>query len=649
VSPFASQRRAFSLVELLVASTIALVVMGGVATLLGLFSRAASSAQAIVDLTSRMRQTATLLEQDLDGLTVQPPAGQSVSAADGLSPYSVAGYFELIEGPETDAGKPWRGDITYPASTRVVFGGESWTALQNTLNQQPDVSPAVWQRTRSITSDIDDALLFTTRKSGRPFVGRQGEVNRFAESQTAEVAWFCEPAQVQPVQGQTLYTLHRRQLLVLPYVAADAFLQGEVLRVSGVWQASGAPNSISIETNASTAWTANTWTNLFSGITAGAIGGGSVTRCFDISLRRFPEDANRNGVLDPGEDLNGNGICEDVLLPNSLEDLSRRSNRFWRQSSVNVSGFPAFATRFPHRFAQEIASAGFNPSFNGTAREGEDILLANVLSFDVRVFDPGAPVHSRGGIAVNPGDPGYPVSPVAVVSGTANLPSTANANDMYQVSDTGDFWVCLASGAWERLPFGAYADLGWGVPVIAGFSGPQLALPARVPFDLNPAALTPGYDNRFPGSEDNNKNGSLDGVEDTNGNGRIDSFSAFQGAGVGIVNISPTNVIAQLYPVGSWQTASNTTWPPPRLVYDTWSQHYEGNGANEDGDAAVDEGSDGLDGDRGVTNGLSDELSERETSPPYPVSLRGIEVRIRCYEPTSKQIRQITIRQSFAR
>jgi hypothetical protein len=643
-----AHRRAFSLVELLVASTIALMVMGGLATLLGLFSRAASSAQAIVDLTSRMRQTATLLEQDLDGLTVHPPPGQAVAAADGLSPYSAAGYFELIEGPETDAGKPWRPDITYPAAARVAFAGESWTALQNTLNAQPDVSPNVWQRTRTITADIDDALLFTTRKGGRPFIGRQGHVDRYAESHTAEVAWFCEPAQVQPVPGQTLYTLHRRQLLVLPYVAAGAFLQGELLRTTGVWQLNGVPNSISIENSIENPWTASTWTNIFAGISAVAISGSTETRCFDISLRRLAEDANGNNTLDAGEDLNGNGLTENFLLPNSLEDLAQRQNRFWRQN-VSVAGFPAFATRFPHRFAQEIALTGFSPSFNGTAREGEDILLTNVLSFDVRVYDPNAPLHSRGGIILGPGDPGYPVAPVAVVSGTSSLPPTANANDMYQVQDSGDFWVCLAPGAWERLPFGSYADLGWGVPVFSGFSGPQLAIPARVPFDPNASASAPGYDNRFPGSEDADKNGTLNGAEDTNGNGRLDSFTPFQGCGVAILNRLPTNAAAQLYPVGAWQAASSTTWPPPRMVYDTWSQQYEGNGVNDDGDAAVDEGGDGLDGDRGFTNGLSDELSERETSPPYPVPLRGIEIRLRCFEPTTKQIRQITIRHSFAR
>jgi len=29
------------------------------------------------------------------------------------------------------------------------------------------------------------------------------------------------------------------------------------------------------------------------------------------------------------------------------------------------------------------------------------------------------------------------------------------------------------------------------------------------------------------------------------------------------------------------------------------------------------------------------------------VPLRGIEVRIRCYEPTSRQVRQMTVRHSF--
>jgi hypothetical protein len=50
----------------------------------------------------------------------------------------------------------------------------------------------------------------------------------------------------------------------------------------------------------------------------------------------------------------------------------------------------------------------------------------------------------------------------------------------------------------------------------------------------------------------------------------------------------------------------------------------------------------------GNPTGINDQ-NAYATSPPYPVPLRGIEVRIRCYEPSSKQIRQITVRHTFVK
>jgi hypothetical protein len=58
----------------------------------------------------------------------------------------------------------------------------------------------------------------------------------------------------------------------------------------------------------------------------------------------------------------------------------------------------------------------------------------------------------------------------------------------------------------------------------------------------------------------------------------------------------------------------------------------------------VDESLNGLDDDG---NDLIDDAVEKETAPPYGFPLRGIEVRIRCYEPTSRQVRQITVRHTF--
>jgi hypothetical protein len=84
----------------------------------------------------------------------------------------------------------------------------------------------------------------------------------------------------------------------------------------------------------------------------------------------------------------------------------------------------------------------------------------------------------------------------------------------------------------------------------------------------------------------------------------------------------------------------------PASTYDTWSRHYEFNGVDDDGDGVVDEGSNGADTDG---DGWPEYSGNAETSPPYPTALRGLEVRLRCYEPHSKQVRQITIRQSFKR
>jgi hypothetical protein len=101
--------------------------------------------------------------------------------------------------------------------------------------------------------------------------------------------------------------------------------------------------------------------------------------------------------------------------------------------------------------------------------------------------------------------------------------------------------------------------------------------------------------------------------------------------------------------------------PPTRAegacTFDTWSTHYESNGVNDDvvlGDTITDQAADGLDNDTRDSsgavvsaNGFIDDRAEMETLPPYSAALRGIEIRLRCYEPSSRQVRQVTIRHSF--
>src|SRR5439155_13948921 len=88
------------------------------------------------------------------------------------------------------------------------------------------------------------------------------------------------------------------------------------------------------------------------------------------------------------------------------------------------------------------------------------------------------------------------------------------------------------------------------------------------------------------------------------------------------------------------------------LTWDSWTLSYERDGINQDALAeaalslpvTIDEGTDGIDNDG--LNGV-DDAGERETVPPYPYALRGVQVRIRVYEPQTRQVRQATVESDF--
>ena len=360
-------------------------------------------------------------------------------------------------------------------------------------------------------ADHDDVLLFTTRSADTPFVGRApslsgttaGGQNDLFESSVAEVAWFARPTL--PATNPPTYTLYRKQLLVMGYVGADPF-----------YSTPGSNNSLPWTTGNST------WAGYYN------------LPC-DVSVRW------ERGT---------------TLYPNTLADLTRRENRFMHNVTGASAAFP-----FPfvaHQFGsnntsyEDLAGTAVNGLIfdNNSARKGEDVVLTNVLSFDVRVFDPAAPValSASGNTALVPGDPDFTNNPVAL---------------------------------------GAYVDLGNGITPTS-LSGSQI-------------------------------------------------YPRFAGYGLTKSKLDGSAVA--------------------RRTYDTWSTHYEANGRDEDSSGAADEGTDGIDNNSDGqidevpvdTNGdgIPDIAGELETSPPYPFPLRGVEVRIRCYEPSSGQVRQMTVRHSF--
>jgi len=353
--------------------------------------------------------------------------------------------------------------------------------------------------TDDLEADTDDAIMFTTRAASGVFTGRYG--GGTIEAPCAEVAWFCRPAGSQPVAGTTLYNLYRRQLLVAGYAGSAPFF------------ANGNSAPLALDTLTATS----------------AFGQSRRTPLFDVSLR-----------VEGGS----------TVVPNTLGDLSKRENRGFfagGTASIRSGAFPYDVnTDDSYRLPQSA-------TFDSTDRVYEDVILTNVIAFDVRVFDPSARTMISGTTTLYPGDPGY--DPALAATST---PSSV----------------------------GAFVDLGWrGTQPIA--SGPFLA-------------------GGFP-----------------NGSGT----SILQYGGLRVAR--PT---------------LNTTL---RLTtYDTWSLHYEFNNKddNVDNPEKTDEGANGLD-DNGDL--LPDNPAEYETSPPYPVPLRGLEIRIRCFEPTTRQVPTATIRHSL--
>lgn len=264
------------------------------------------------------------------------------------------------------------------------------------------------------------------------------------------------------------------------------------------------------------------------------------------------DDRNGNGVRDDGEFfLVSRRVL--LILPEMGSLVSENLADFWEKNDLSVrfegseikANSLADLTKRENRFARNAKSPFPHPlNTDLTVRTGpkaaDDLMLSNVLAFDVRVFDPDAPIYKisdDSNEALIPGDPGY----VSAASSAASDPS------LY-------------------LGKGAFVDL--------------------------------GYVHRVSGA--------------------------------------PAGLRFSDFPKSKSQLQTYT--------YCTWTMYYERDGLDQDENKPVDQGTNGIDDD-GV-NGV-DDVGERETSPPYPLPLRGIQVKIRAWDPDSRQVRQVSVVSNF--
>ena len=602
-----ASRRGFTLVEVLVATAVTLLMMVSLAKVFKLVGDSMKQGRAALELNSRLRNVAHRIQLDLNNITVTPKPG-----SDALTG---SGYLKIYDGPLTDY---------------------SYGLISSTYNR---------------FGDVDDILMFTARAGDDWFVGKvplfvlqnanlpAGNTPIFPTpanselititAQHAEIVVFAEPLvtnELNPDRNPALlimdpadnysklvgtdlpasYRLHYRTLLIRPDLnlpstspqfageLPSSFLAGSTA-ANKLIAMRGAVQYPSTATAVDLPWPACDMALAHQ-------------QC-DLSMRRtnqFP----------------ANDTISSSLTANSLEDLANPANRFAHSrvpladgnfsmpilalspklDTVYTTAEPGTLLTLASTLADKANIANYQSGFLHPAfaltdiRTGEDVLASDVLAFDVKGFDPGVTLYAitSGGdtSSVSPNDPGYGTG---LSSGTA--------------VGTGDF-VDIGWGRKAQVHFGASAtsqlsgaSTSAAIPFADSLFSSGLVLQTGVfsttlppPYSSNLLIFQPSYDTW---------------------NSRFESDGALQAERSGqrgVVHITPANI---------GTTALAQTWRA----------------------TAIDAGTDGID-NSGSGSGV-DDLTELETSAPYPVDLRGVKVTIRMEDVAARTFNQMTVTKEF--
>ena len=201
--------RGYTLLEILVAVTLMLMIMLGLTQLFSSVGTQVNNTQATLRLAGDLRSVKTRLESDLKmvtaDLTKAPPMKTGLNQ----------GYFCIIEGMGA-------------AYSNARLQAQDYVGIEEIAYSEDSRDNDNYDNT---VGDMDDILMFTAHApAGQPFRGLiNGQVR---ESSMAEIIWFC--------RGNTLY---RRTLLIVPQdTVIDPNQQNDVsVRAEGT---SIVPNSL---------------------------------------------------------------------------------------------------------------------------------------------------------------------------------------------------------------------------------------------------------------------------------------------------------------------------------------------------------------------------------------------------------------------
>jgi prepilin-type N-terminal cleavage/methylation domain-containing protein len=698
----------FTLVEMLIAMAITLVMIGAAVTLFANLSNSVRDRRAVVEMSGQLRHARNMLQQDLEGATCNGLVWQRPDENQGYieiieGPQTDSNPSPMLRDTDNDGIV----DVSdFDVATSILPRNNAVEDLNGNGKIEDNEIEQYTRNPRSLApgglGDFDDILMLTVRNEHEPFVGRQPEnvrtnaanaaafdVNpsttawsaKTIESPLAEVVWYAIENPDADNNGNGFFgepgmrTIYRRTLLIAPWVNPYRYTNSTTGDVDDTFQIDGdsggpftaKPGLVRIlptGINKDDAQLAIACLIAFQ-------------ERYDLSVR-----LEFDPLLDPDPNPLEGGRWK--IVANTLGDLTKRENRYehhfyrpmasgpkpigrefpfaaasagseYAGGNVRVLADPEVVGTSAFQAAQAtlIDSGGVNDTVrnytieaanltdpmrelpvrpfayindNSTTvataramlndegqvvrvvkglvplsgdRRGEDVMLTDALGFDLRVYDPGAFLY---GVREDPNDPMSPYSvileptdPAWVHAYRNDMPDAASAS----ASDRVDNFIGQ----------GAYVDMGYGF--LRSYPVPQSNSATVLPWFFRARALSDVYGNQLA---------------------------------------------------------------PGFSVFDTWSFHYENDGLNEDhdeieagtwqldnnngtGTPQIDEGTNGLDDVGSYADGYlpsvtnprlgPDDVGERETAPPYDKPLRGVQVLMRLYERDSRQIRQVSVNQSF--
>lgn len=617
----AKGRRAFTLLEVMIALAITLILMGLVMEMFTRVSAGINNSRSNMELNDQLRQAKHRLILDLRGTTAPtvPP----------VDPNMHLGYFEYVEGPRVANSQyavgSTGGDVGEQlsrTSTELVNTSTGWYQTRSTIANNFAVN--------SIIGDTDDILMFTTCSYDDKFVGKAGVRNGIplaAKSRYAEVAWFLRRRaqnEVSSVLGDNrpeFYTLHRRQFLVLPnggnwasknYASVDYSMRP----LGGTYENTVMPMNVPYGK-----------ASLMPDAARNTLG--DLSKRENRSLHQpylwpyqmlyvapqFVNNVNQHATYNPASlpaAMRGYAINAPISML-SLPTLAEQTQSdFPLPTPETVSGTPN--TTVATYISKGMAAPGYvGGKVHGTAgsRIGADIILTNVVGFDVKAWDPGAPVFRAASTSTNPNNAGV------LVPGDGGYASAVLA-----------FNNAATDAAKQPVAFGAFADL--------FYMGVEPSTTSNITTARSQALA------RYVAYQETASATVKSSLQ------KMEAASPFLGR-----CYVPR---AQFASAGNGPLSALTTHGYSRpAVWDSWSTHYEADGVDNDFDGLIDEFTNGVDDNQ---NGLVDEpdstvrpdgfmIGEQEAPPPYRSPLRGIKVTIRVMEQDSKEVREVTIVHEF--